>query len=271
MLEDGTTANLPAALKRVLGRVWDLAREPEGCREVQLALEAAQSDQARAAIAAELEGHVWEAVRCPHANHVIQKCVVAMRPVDLQFILDELMAGSGPPSGASQAARHRYGCRVVERLMEHCPPDQVRPLMQSLIADGVALSRHPYGNYVMQHLLEHGPADQRRSLIRLLAQYPQATGSDCYARAVISKALSHGLREDQVMLTYALIREPGLLASMARTRHGHVAAKFALQRLDGRGRAEARGQLLGELTAIRASRYGRSIAAFLEQHAACSS
>lgn len=28
----------------------------------------------------EIRGHVWEGLRCPHANHVLQKCVLISRP-----------------------------------------------------------------------------------------------------------------------------------------------------------------------------------------------
>mmetsp|Transcript_39189 Transcript_39189/g.124566 ORF Transcript_39189/g.124566 Transcript_39189/m.124566 type:complete len:406 (-) Transcript_39189:616-1833(-) len=253
-----------ASVASVVGRVWSLARDQHGCREVQRAIETAGSDNARAAIASELCGHVWEAMRCPHANHVLQKCIVAMRPTASQFIIDELLcSGTSGSSGASQAARHRYGCRIIERLVEHCPPSQVSELVEALVSDAVALSRHPYGNYVMQHLLEHGPAAERRRLLKFLEEHASTAGSDCYARAVISKALTHGGREDQVALARALLRQPGLLATMARTRHGHVAAKFVLLHLDGPDREEARRQLAQDLAVIRASRYGRFVAACL--------
>jgi len=250
----------------IAGRVWDLARDARGCREVQRALETTDTDEVRAAILSELKGHVWEAVRCPHANHVVQKGIVATRPEASQFIIDELMSGgTSAAGGPSQAARHRYGCRILERLMEHCPPEQVRQLVESLVADTMALSRHPYGNYVMQHLLEHAFADQRHRLIAMLEQHARAAGSDCYARAVVSKALSRGTMEGQMALARALLREPGLLATMARTRHGHVAAKFVLQHFGGSEREEACRRLSADIASIRASRYGRYIAACLEQ------
>mmetsp|Transcript_9604 Transcript_9604/g.19788 ORF Transcript_9604/g.19788 Transcript_9604/m.19788 type:complete len:430 (-) Transcript_9604:392-1681(-) len=248
----------------VIGNVWTFARDPQGCRRVQKALDIAGSDEARSAIATELQGHVWEAMRCPHANHVLQKCIVAMRPQAAQFIIDELLSTASGTGGISQAAKHRYGCRIVERLVEHCPPSQVSELVEKLVADAVALSRHPYGNYVMQHLLEHGQASQRRKLIDLLRQNPSVAASDCYARAVISKALNHGAREDQVALSRAVLQEPGLLTTMARTRHGHVAAKFVLLHLDGPDQDEARRQLIADLEVIRASRYGRFVVACLD-------
>lgn len=251
----------------VAGHVWSLSREAQGCRQVQQALERAISDEDRQSLASELAGHVWEALRCPHANFVIQKCISTLRPQAAQFIIDEIMRGNASgdrSSGASQAARHRYGCRILERLLEHCPPGQVERLVEEIINDSVSLAKHPYGNYVIQHLLEHGQPDQRRRVTKLLQVNAHSAGSDCYARAVISKALSFGQREDQVALARALLREPGLICTMARTRHGHVAAKFILQNLEVGDREEACRQLSQDAQVLRASRYGRFVAACLE-------
>ena len=54
----------------VVEQVWRLSRDPEGCRVVQELL----ADTA-SALGAELKGHVWEALRCPNANHVLQKAI----------------------------------------------------------------------------------------------------------------------------------------------------------------------------------------------------
>jgi len=92
---------LPGGAASVLGSVWRLSREPEGCRRVQAAVEACCADlDVQLRLTAELKGRVWEAIRCPHANHVIQKCVTALHPEASQFIIDEvLQRGSGTVAG----------------------------------------------------------------------------------------------------------------------------------------------------------------------------
>lgn len=262
------TSQLPAtptlftSKSPVAGQVWKLARDPNGCREVQCAFETLDPEEC-AALASELRGHIWEAARCPHANHVVQKCILSLKPKAAQFIIDELLNNGLGPNAISQVARHRYGCRIVERLIERCEESQVRRLVEGLVPDAVQLAKHPYGNYVMQHILEHGPSDQRSKLTSILVHHAHAVGSDCYARAVVSKALAFGSPEDQVKLAQALVREVGLITTMARTRHGHVAAKYVLQHLDGADRAEACRQLSQEVSALRQSRYGRFVAACL--------
>uniref|UniRef100_A0A7S0BCI0 PUM-HD domain-containing protein n=1 Tax=Pyrodinium bahamense TaxID=73915 RepID=A0A7S0BCI0_9DINO len=244
--------NEPATARGVCGRVWKLSQDPVGCQEVQRAFEEAASEDDRVAIAVELRGHVWEALRCPHANYVLQKCIVTMTPQHTQFVIDEL--GRRGRGGACQAARHCFGCRIVERLLERCPPAQVQRLTEALLDDALALSAHRYGNYVVQHLLEHGTPAQQQHLAALLAENAQVLGANCYTSAVLIKALSWGPPEGQVLLARALLSVPGLFSTMARTRHGRLAAKLVLKVLEVPGELDsAVRHLTTEAASFRAS------------------
>lgn len=231
---------------------------------MQDALEACPDGEARVALASELRGHVWEAIRCPHANYVVQKCISMMPPQACQFIIDELLRrGTG---AVASAARHRFGCRILERLLERCSQLQARPLVDDLISDAVALSSHPYGNYVVQHVLEHGPPDQQRRLCGLLGRHVATLGPDGYASAVVAKALSHGSKETRLLVARHVASSPGLVAQMARTRHGHLAVKLVLQLLEDfpQERDAACKELEADVSGLRASRYGRFVASSLE-------
>merc|ERR1719343_1869951 len=128
--EDDNAAH-PAAIdvhdiSPLSGRVWSLARDAQGCREVQNALEAARTEEERLAIAMELQSHVWDAMRCPHANYVLQKSIALLKPLSSQFIIDEIVRKGA--RAVAQAAKHKYGCRIIQRLLEHCKTAQVRDL-----------------------------------------------------------------------------------------------------------------------------------------------
>lgn len=216
-----------AHISSVAGHVWKLAKEADGCRQVQAVLENCDYEE-QVRLAWELKGHVWEALRCPHANHVVQKCIVLLRPEASQFILDELLSRRGN-AAVAQAAKHRFGCRIVERLLEKCTTSQVRPMVDSIIADAVSLATHPYGNYVVQHVVEYGVTDQQCRLSEVLADHVCALCPDTYAGAVITKALSNVPTEARLLISRAILATPGLLASMARTRHGLGAARILVQ------------------------------------------
>jgi hypothetical protein len=222
------------------GRIWALSRDPAGCREVQRMLDT-DSEAERVALAKELRGHVHEAMRCPHANYVLQKVLSTLRPEQLCFIVEELE--SKGPAAVAQVARHKYGCRIVQRLLEHCSQPQAERVIGALFADVVGNCIHPYGNYAMQKVLEHGPAEERRGLIDALCKHVATLGSDTYGSSVLAKALACGSREEQLLLVRAMLATPGLLLQMSRTRRGNTPARVALKLLEGDELEEAKLQL----------------------------
>jgi len=193
------------------------------------------------------------AARHPHANYVLQKLIVTMQPGKLQFVLDEL----APKNRVYQAARHKYGCRVLQRLFEHCRPDQMHPIVEVLLANARELSRDPFANFVVQHLFEFSPFSYHRVAIETLASNLQTFGRNHHVSAVLTAALIHSSEENQVFLARALIANRVLLL-LAGTRKGSMAVKAALDVLDGSERDVACKQLVGDPSALR-SRYGRSV------------
>jgi len=208
---------------------------------------------ARTEIAAEFRNHVWEVVRCPHANHVVQKCIMTMRPHALQFVIDEIA------TRVCKIAKHQYGCRILQRLLEHCRPDQMVGLVEDLLSEAVPLCKHIYGHFVMQHILEHSTEFQRQRLIKVLEQHVDMLGSDKHGAVLVGTALAYGRCEDQLTLLNAILKQNGLIVSMAQTRHGHVAVKLALSILQGDSLSQARLQLASDVELLRSIRYGRSV------------
>lgn len=63
---------------------------------------------------------------------------------------------------------HPYGCRVIQRILEHCVHDQTQPILEELHKNTERLVQDQYGNYVIQHVLEHGnPEDKSRIIAEL--------------------------------------------------------------------------------------------------------
>lgn len=245
------------SVSSVLGQVWHMSKDVQGCRLVQLAFDNATNNEQRMALAEELHGHVWEGVRDLNANHVLQKCIATVSPGVSQFIVDELVFRD--ESAVTNTAKHRYGCRIIQRLLEHCPPHQVTVLTENLLERAEGLCTHAFANYVMQHILEHGTTEQQRHLTEILRRQVTAMASDAYGSAVLGKALHHVPPEEQQALAKAVLDHPGLLVSMACNRHGQAASKHLLQTLTGPLRDEARRQFFMGSEKLRASRYGRLV------------
>ena len=64
-----------------------------------------------------------------HANHVIQNCVEVLPPSDLGFIVDGVLQ-----FGVQQVTCDKFGCRVVLRLLEHCPTEAMVGILDGLKA-----------------------------------------------------------------------------------------------------------------------------------------
>ena len=64
---------------------------------------------------------------------------------------------------------HPYGCRVVQRVLEHCTINDAKEhIRREILRSTALLATDQYGNYVIQHMLEHGPASARYALRKIL-------------------------------------------------------------------------------------------------------
>jgi len=203
----------------IAGRVWTLSRDACGCREVQQALEEAGDDEQRWALAAELHGHVREAARCPHANHVVQKWIKVMPPSMSQFIIDEIMEDGD----LIALSKHKFGCRIIQRLLEMCLAEQVHDLVELLLAEFLLISTHAYGNFVVQCLLQNIDDKQRTRLVDLVEQHLPELALRANGCAVICAALEqHGDCVDRGILAEMMLEDSDRIVCMADSRHGET-------------------------------------------------
>lgn len=138
---------------------------------VQLALQVADQQEA-AALAGELRGLVRTAISSPHGNYVIAKVIEVLPPPLASFVVDELMGFAG------KMARHRFGCRIFCRLLEHHTMShganpQTCALVDELLDEAEELCRHTYAHHVIQSVLEHGlPKHHFRIMAALRGHLP---------------------------------------------------------------------------------------------------
>jgi mRNA-binding protein PUF3 len=185
------------------GHVWAMAQTPAGTWAVQSALENAPDDVERSQLVQELRGHAWAAMRCRYAHYALQKCLMVARSGTTSFIVDELL-GAGP-GAVVRAAKHRYACRLVQRILEHLPTRQLTDIVHELVAQSVILSKHMFGHSVVRSLLEQCPGEAHRAISLAIGREIQMTMRSGYGRAVVEDALSLGLEEDQRTLARALV------------------------------------------------------------------
>jgi hypothetical protein len=183
------------------GHVWAMAKTPDGTWAVQNALDQLPEDAHRLMLVEEMKGHTRQALRSPHANHVLQKCIAVVRAGAAQFIVDELME----PGEIVRTAKHRYGCRVMQRLLEHLSAPQLVGIVHQLAADSAKLSTHMYGNYVIRSLMEHCPGEAHHEISLAIIENAGTMMHSRYGRAVVADALDLGDQEDQLSIAHALL------------------------------------------------------------------
>lgn len=250
-------AKRSAILGWIQPAAFSLAMSVHGCRVVQKALDVAGGED-RDALAQQLHGKVKDLLESQHGNHVLQKCIEVLPPHSVQFIINELAAW---PLSWVGVAKHRFGCRVIERLLEHCSEDMMAPLTDAVVRDASALARHPYGNYVVQHVLEYGTPVHRNLLassfvdsgIAFLAQHRIACN-------VIERALGLVCSADQQSIGLALLAAPQTLLVIGCSRYGtHVICRLLENLAPGPLRVEVVRQLSGNLPQIMASKHSKQL------------
>lgn len=209
----------------LLGWVWPYSRDPAGCRAVQSAIVSTKPAVGKA-IAQELHGHVREAAESPHANYVLEKVIEQLSSPTSAFIADELLAT------VPRFARHRFGCRIVCRLVEHCSREEsTRKLIQKLLEDpdeAIDLCRHNFGHHVVQSILEHGDDAHKEMIAQVLLRDVLSNASHRSSSYVVEAALKNCSSEDQDRLVQALL-QPGIISELAKADFGSYVVRTLLK------------------------------------------
>jgi len=253
-----------AAIEALVGSVPDLAFDASACRVVQKAIEFGEEEEV-VSLCLELQGRIRDAIRSPHANHVIQKLVEVLPQPSLGFVVEEML-GAGP-----EVARHRYGCRVLCRLVERhfCRPvAHMDELIEELLAEGAELSRHTYGHYVIEMILQTGSAHQRRQICTALRVEVMRNAKNRSATYVIEKALTICDEEDQRIMIQDLLGSPESLVSLVENQFGCHVAK-ALLKMRGVFFDEMISHIHAAAPQLQKNKYGRRLLEEFKQIHSC--
>jgi len=197
-------------------RVHPFSLHPLGCRLVQLAIQSCKPSVGKA-IAQQLEGHVKEATESPHANYVLQKVIEQLSSATSSFIADELLPY------APRFSRHRFGCRIVCRLVEHCSSEEsTQRLIEKLLEDpeeALDLCKHNFGHHVVQSILEHGDARHKEIIADVMRHDLLANARHRSSSYVLEAALLHCSPQDQESLVQFLV-QPVVVAELAQSDFG---------------------------------------------------
>jgi pumilio RNA-binding family len=233
--------------------VLHLSFEPHGTRLVQEAFGVADR-QTAAELVQELHGFVRRAIDSPHANYVLQKVIEVMPRVHIRFILDELRGV------ADATARHRYGCRILCRLLEYAGSDEgVAALLDEVVEEAGALVFHFFGHHVLQHIFEHGTDWQKHRVAMAICDNMENCAQDPHGSFIVEAAVRYCSDDDQFELaTCVLGSDPTRLVSLASSRFGSHVVRAVL-RMPGATAERATRMLLEHATMLEKTKFGRHV------------
>jgi len=253
-----------AAIEALVGNVDELAFDASACRVVQKAIELGDEDDV-VALSSELQGRIREAIRSPHANHVVQKMVEVLPASSLSFIVEEIL-GAG-----AELARHRYGCRVLCRLVQRqgeAAIARMDELIEELMPDASDLARHTFGHHVTEMVLQAGSAYQRHNIFGSLIGDLKRNAKNRNATYVVEKALYSCADEDTCILVQELIGTPDLLVSLVENQFGCHVAK-ALLKVSGQTFNQMLSHIEAASSKLQKSKYGRRLMEELKRIQSC--
>jgi len=166
---------------------------------------------------------------------------------------------------ASQVARHRYGCRVIIRLLEHSALEaSTISLVNELLVESSDLIQHAFGRFVAQAVLEHGSAEQRHGIADAL----HGEEGDCEgllqnashrnASCVFETAMVYCAEEDKQSIRAKLLGDPSNVTQLAQNQFGSFVLKGLLACRDEDTKAALR-TLQEASSELQGSRPGRRI------------
>mmetsp|Transcript_3222 Transcript_3222/g.5001 ORF Transcript_3222/g.5001 Transcript_3222/m.5001 type:complete len:846 (+) Transcript_3222:110-2647(+) len=213
LFEFGTPEQCETLASLLAGQAIPLALQMYGCRVIQKALEYVLIPRL-ITLVGEFEGQ--QVLRCVHdqnGNHVIQKCIEVVSRVakesppdmteylssHIEFIIQSFKGR------VKELSMHPYGCRVVQRILEHCTDAQKSPVLKELRECCRELIQDQYGNYVIQHVMQHGWKEDREILIQEVQSRLLDYSQHKFASNVVEKCIQFADKHDRDEMIWAII------------------------------------------------------------------
>ncbi|XP_077668613.1 pumilio homolog 2 isoform X7 [Eretmochelys imbricata] len=263
--EFGSPDQKLALATRIRGHVLPLALQMYGCRVIQKALESISPDQQVInEMVKELDGHVLKCVKDQNGNHVVQKCIECVQPQSLQFIIDAFKGQ------VFVLSTHPYGCRVIQRILEHCTAEQTLPILEELHQHTEQLVQDQYGNYVIQHVLEHGRPEDKSKIVSEIRGKVLALSQHKFASNVVEKCVTHASRAERALLIDEVCCQNdgphSALYTMMKDQYANYVVQKMIDMAEPAQRKIIMHKIRPHITTLRKYTYGKHILAKLEKY-----
>ncbi|KAJ1265961.1 hypothetical protein BS78_08G114100 [Paspalum vaginatum] len=261
-MEYGAPDHRRILIECLTGNVFTLSCHMYGCRVIERAIEIGDLDQ-KVRLAKELNGFILRCIHDQNANHIVQKCIEHVPQQHIQFIFKNMYGH------VAELSTHLYGCRIIEKIFEHCDHPSVQRLILSEIMEQLPrLARDQFGNYIVQDLLKYGNPPLRSSIIKMFVGRFMAMSQGKFSSNVIEKCLTYGSLEERQMIINEMLTTGGeieALAVMLDDPYANYVLKKVIETCEDWQRRMILGCLNTHFSTLSHHKYWRYIIAHLEK------
>mmetsp|Transcript_26745 Transcript_26745/g.49188 ORF Transcript_26745/g.49188 Transcript_26745/m.49188 type:complete len:553 (-) Transcript_26745:957-2615(-) len=284
LLEYGTDDMKEIIGKRLHSDTASLSRMVYGCRVIQKAFdELSKKDVAN--LISTFKGNVLLCLYDRHGNHVIQKSITILSSMakearesgdddlcsfflsSLDPIIDEIVRS------VEDLSQHSYGCRAVQRILEHCIEPQKTKILDSIIACQKKLLEDQYGNYVVQNVMTCGRQSDRDAIFKSITVNNSVVKFSTQKQAsnVVEAMLRLGDANQRQKIVQQMLdcfcvdqhyETESAVVSMSKNAYANYVVKTALEVLEeGQQRDQLYSELLSNLAELEVVPFAKHIVA----------
>uniref|UniRef100_A0A672S0E4 Pumilio homolog 1 n=1 Tax=Sinocyclocheilus grahami TaxID=75366 RepID=A0A672S0E4_SINGR len=293
LLEDFRNNRYPnLQLREIAGHVMEFSQDQHGSRFIQLKLERA-SPAERQLVFNEILQAAYQLMVDVFGNYVIQKFFEVIRIktfIYIGLVLHAVQAVSKTQNNSASVVKfisllalaerirghvfalstHPYGCRVIQRILEHCLPEQTLPILEEIHQHTEQLVQDQYGNYVIQHVLEHGRAEDKSKIVSEIRGNVLGLSQHKFASNVVEKCVTHSLRAERAMLideVCSMADGPhSALYTMMKDQYANYVVQKMIDVAEPTQRKIVMHKIRPHIATLRKYTYGKHILAKLEKY-----
>lgn len=234
-----------------------IALNQHGTRALQKMIEFISTPGQIQTIIESLRHEVVPLIQDLNGNHVIQKCLNKLSPMDAQFIFDAV------GHHCVDVGTHRHGCCVLQRCIDHASGDQKAWLIRQISNNAVTLVQDPFGNYVVQYILDLNEPVFTEPLVGYFKGRVGQLSRQKFSSNVIEKCLRCAQEPSKDMMIEEML-QPAELDRLLRDSFANYVIQTALDYANPSMKVRLIEAIRPYLPAIRTTPYGRRIQAKIQ-------
>ncbi|KAL3417660.1 RNA-binding protein (pumilio domain-containing protein) [Phlyctema vagabunda] len=234
-----------------------IALNQHGTRALQKMIEFISTPGQIQTIISALRYRVVELIQDLNGNHVIQKCLNKLSPLDAQFIFDAV------GTHCVDVGTHRHGCCVLQRCIDHASGEQKAWLIRQISNNAYILVQDPFGNYVVQYILDLNEPVFTEPLVAMFQGRVGQLSRQKFSSNVIEKCLRCAQEPSKDMLIDEML-QPAELDRLLRDSFANYVIQTALDYANPNMKTRLIEAIRPHLPAIRTTPYGRRIQAKIQ-------